>query len=68
MKPKNGKSGSNHPSRGSASVLPLPVDRTPAVRDQRIRAARARIAAGFYDRDEVQERLVDAVLDDLLDE
>lgn len=68
MRSKFGKSGSGEPSRDIPQVTPLPVRRSPAIRDQRVRAARVRIASGFYERDDVQERLVDAVLEDLLDD
>ena len=37
------------------------------VRRARVKAARARIAAGFYDRAEVREKLLDAILDELTD-
>jgi hypothetical protein len=37
------------------------------VRWSRVRAARARIAAGFYDRADVREKLLDAILDELTD-
>lgn len=37
------------------------------VRWSRVRAARARIAAGFYDRADVRERLLDAIQDELTD-
>ena len=36
------------------------------VRGARVMAARARIAAGFYDRADVREKLLDAILDELL--
>lgn len=35
------------------------------IRWSKILSARARIAAGYYERDEVQDRLVDAVLQEL---
>ncbi len=35
------------------------------IRWSRVRAARARIAAGYYDRADVSEKLVEAVLDEL---
>jgi hypothetical protein len=35
------------------------------VRWSRVKAARARIAAGFYDRDDVREKLLNAILDEL---
>ena len=37
------------------------------VRWSRVKAARARIAAGFYDRADVREQLLDALLDELTD-
>jgi hypothetical protein len=37
------------------------------VRWSRVGAARARIAAGFYDRADVREKLLDAILDELTD-
>jgi hypothetical protein len=44
------------PSRGDASVC-----------WSRVSEARARIAAGFYDRADVREKLLDAILDELTD-
>jgi len=35
------------------------------VRWTKVRAARARVAAGYYDRDAVRARVLDAVLEDL---
>ena len=43
-------------SRGEAGVC-----------GSRVKAARARIAAGFYDRADVREKLLDAILDELTD-
>ena len=37
------------------------------VRWSRVTAARARIAAGFYDRADVREKLLDAILEELTD-
>jgi hypothetical protein len=37
------------------------------VRWSRVMATRARIAAGHYDRADVRERLLDAILDELTD-
>jgi hypothetical protein len=37
------------------------------VRWSRVKAASARIAAGFYDRAGVREKLLDAILDELTD-
>ena len=39
----------------------------PGVRWSRVKTARARIAAGFYDRADVREKLLDALLDELTD-
>jgi hypothetical protein len=41
--------------------------REAGVRWGRVKAARARIAAGFYDRPDVNEALVDALLVELAD-
>ena len=41
--------------------------REAGVRWSRVKAARARIAAGFYDRADVREKLLDAILDELTD-
>jgi hypothetical protein len=38
-----------------------------AVRSEKIRTAQARISAGFYDRPDVRERVLAALLDDLDD-
>jgi len=37
------------------------------VRWSRVKAARARIAAGFYDRADVREKLLEAILEELTD-
>ena len=37
------------------------------VRWSRVKAARARVAAGFYDRADVREKLLGAILDELTD-
>jgi hypothetical protein len=37
------------------------------VRWSRVQAVRARIAAGFYDRADVREKLVDAILGEVTD-
>ena len=37
------------------------------VRWSRVEAARARIAAGFYDRVDVREQLLDAILEEVTD-
>ena len=41
---------------------PLTLVQSESVRWSRVRTAQARIAAGFYDRDDVRSRLADAVL------
>jgi len=41
------------------------VPARPSVRWSRVRTAQARIDAGFYDRDEVREEVMRAVLDEL---
>ena len=38
---------------------------SPSVRWERVRTARARISAGYYDRPDVRERVLTAVLDEL---
>ncbi|MBI5709967.1 MAG: hypothetical protein HZC42_06630 [Candidatus Eisenbacteria bacterium] len=46
----------------------LRLEESPAVarvRWARVETARARIAAGYYDRAEIRERLADAVLEEL---
>jgi hypothetical protein len=59
-------------SQGRARMELVPEEyRTPrrddsgGVRWARVNAARARIAAGYYDRENVRERLLDALLDEL---
>lgn len=37
------------------------------VRWARVNAVRARIAAGYYDRENVRERVLDALLDELIE-
>lgn len=41
------------------------IERDPSVRWDRVRNARARITAGYYDRPEVLERVLTAVLDEI---
>ena len=48
--------------RQTAKVLPLRFPVTGVVRLARVAEARRRIATGWYDRDEVRDRLVEAVL------
>ena len=58
-------------TRGRGQVQLVPVTggsrrrSTGEVRWSRVKTARARIAAGFYDRESVRRKLVDAVLDEL---
>jgi hypothetical protein len=60
-------------SQGRARMRLVPVAGKTApraeagVRRSRVKAARARIAAGFYDRAEVREKVLDAILDELTD-
>jgi hypothetical protein len=44
------------------------ADEGSGIRWSRVRAARARVAAGFYDRADVRAKLLDAILDELKDE
>jgi hypothetical protein len=57
--------------RGRMQLVPVAGKTGPraeaGVRRARVKAARARIAAGFYDRAEVREKLLDAILDELTD-
>ena len=48
-----------------ALILPIEAARERGVRWTRVLDARRRIAAKWYDRDEVREALVDAVFDEL---
>ena len=43
------------------------ADHEPSVRWDRVRNARARISAGYYDRPDVRERVLSAVLDEIDD-
>jgi hypothetical protein len=61
-------------SQGRARMELVPREyRTPrrvdagGVRWARVNAARARIAAGYYDRENVRERLLDALLEEFTD-
>lgn len=47
------------------SALPEPVRIADYVRWPHIATARARVAAGWYDRADVKDRLVDALLEEL---
>jgi hypothetical protein len=51
--------------RTSATPASAPTRICEFVRWPHIATARARVAAGWYDRDEVKSRLVDALLDEL---
>jgi hypothetical protein len=57
--------------RGRIRLVTLTGRKSPrgedGVRGPRVKAARARIAAGFYDRADVREKLLDAILDALTD-
>ncbi len=53
-------------SRDVADPRIVPVDVTGGVRASRVERARARIAARFYDRADVRERVLDAVMDELM--
>jgi hypothetical protein len=57
--------------RGRIRLVTVPDGKRPrdesCVRWARVEAARARIASGFYDRAEVREKLLDAILDELTD-
>ena len=50
--------------RLSSKVIPISAARD-AVRWTRIESARARIAAGWYERDDVQAQLAEAVFEEL---
>ena len=58
-------------ARGRMRLVPVAGGRGPrteaGVRRAQVKAARARVAAGFYDRAEVREKLLDAILDELTD-
>ena len=54
------------PRRPRLSVVPSPDDkRADTVRWSKVIAARARIAAGHYDRKDVKDRLIESVLREL---
>lgn len=52
-------------AKPASEVLVLPLRGADSVRWSRVRHARLRIASGFYNRDEVQTDLVEAVLREL---
>ncbi len=64
-----GSMGSGSQGRGRLRLVPQAAGRrgraAEGVRWSRVRAARARIAAGYYDRADVSEKLVEAVLTEL---
>jgi hypothetical protein len=51
--------------RTPAKAASVPLRISEFVRWPHIATARARVAAGWYDRDDVKSRLVDALLDEL---
>ena len=54
------------PRRPRLSVVPTPDrKRADAIRWSKVIAARARIAAGHYDRDDVKDRLIESVMREL---
>jgi hypothetical protein len=58
-------------SQGRARVRLVPVSgtagtqRASKVRWSRVKTARARVASGFYDREDVREKLLEAVLEEM---
>lgn len=60
MKPRRKRTPAERPT---AKVVPFPV--TGVVRLARVRDARRRIESGWYDRAEVRDRLVEAVLHEI---
>jgi len=50
-----------------ARIIPIDSARPRDLRWSRIATARARITSGWYERDDVQSRLADAVLEELKD-
>jgi hypothetical protein len=44
----------------------IPIETARGVRWSRVRAARARIAADYYERVDIRERLVDTLLSEIL--
>jgi hypothetical protein len=52
-------------SRMRLVEVPKRGGRDSGVRWSRVEGARARIASGYYDRDDVRERLLDVLLDEL---
>ena len=54
----------SRPIRASSSRAPIPLPMTGIVRLARVAEARRRIASGWYDRTEVRDSLVEAVLEE----
>jgi len=48
--------------RRNANLRSVPVANAPLVRLPRVRTAQKRIESGYYDRNDVRDRLVNAVL------
>lgn len=53
-------------TRPAAQLSVVPVGDPSVVRLSRVRSALKRIESGYYDRDEVRDRLVSAVLGEIL--
>lgn len=53
---------SSSSTRRSATRRSVPVTNAPLVRLPRVRSAQQRIESGYYDRNDVRDRLADAVL------
>jgi len=60
MKPRRSRTPAK---RRTAKIVPFPI--TGMVRLARVRDARRRIESGWYDRAEVRDRLVEAVLHEI---
>lgn len=60
---KTRRSGLRPPA---AAARVIPIDSAVGVRWPRVRTARARIAADFYERGEILDRVVDALLSEIL--
>jgi len=55
-------------SNPGARIVPLPLPHAAggeSIRWSRVSTAQARIASGYYDRQDVQDRLADALVDEL---
>lgn len=51
--------------RSRMRLVPAPAGDDAGVRWSRVAGARARIASGYYDRDEVRDRLLETLLEEL---